>query len=368
MRGLRALVICALPLLTLAVALAFVFEVPLEDPLWWLTNEAPPRLSIEGPPGPVRGPIQARLALEPASRARITSARLDEQALSVAEGPVTIDTTTLRDGPHRLEVVAHDTSRRRNLARTNWTFASDNTPPRIELSVDPAEGPQEGRAFVVRVRSDEPLHDLRATIDGGALRLQSGGGDAFWAIHGIAPGAAPPAISVRAAASDAIGNAAEVQRQWPVRPAAFGQDDLDVEPSARELEAHVAEDRQLAEIYRRSDGARRWEGLFRLPVAGPVSTPFGTRRSYEYHPGTDFAESLGAPVLAPAGGLVAYVGSVPARGNIVILDHGAGVYSTYAHLLRAEVEAGAAVRMGQTIGRVGSSGFSTGPHLHWELW
>jgi murein DD-endopeptidase MepM/ murein hydrolase activator NlpD len=63
-----------------------------------------------------------------------------------------------------------------------------------------------------------------------------------------------------------------------------------------------------------------------------------------------------------------FVGSLPARGNVVILDHGAGVYTTYAHLQRADVDVGAEVKPGQPIGRVGTTGFSTGPHLHWELW
>src|SRR6185436_14531542 len=112
-------------------------------------------------------------------------------------------------------------------------------------------------------------------------------------------------------------------------------------------------------------GPRLWDGAFRMPVTGEVSTAFGTHRSYEYHPGMDFAAPQGAPVAAPAAGIVAYVGNVPARGNVVILDHGAGVYSTYAHLSKAEVEAGAQVKPGQVIARVGTTGFSTGPHLHW---
>jgi murein DD-endopeptidase MepM/ murein hydrolase activator NlpD len=99
-----------------------------------------------------------------------------------------------------------------------------------------------------------------------------------------------------------------------------------------------------------------------------VTTAFGTRRSYEHHPGTDLAAPLGSPVVAPAAGAVVFVGSLPARGNAVVLDHGAGVFTTYAHLQRAEVLVGDEVRGGEVIGRVGSTGFSTGPHLHWELW
>jgi murein DD-endopeptidase MepM/ murein hydrolase activator NlpD len=73
-------------------------------------------------------------------------------------------------------------------------------------------------------------------------------------------------------------------------------------------------------------------------------------------------------VRAPANGVVVFADIVPARGNALVLDHGAGVYSTYGHLDGFDVEEGAEVRAGQIIGRVGTTGFSTGPHLHWEVW
>ena len=65
---------------------------------------------------------------------------------------------------------------------------------------------------------------------------------------------------------------------------------------------------------------------------------------------------------------MAFVGTVPARGNVLVLDHGAGVYTTYGHLDTQEVAEGAQVRAGQVVARVGTTGFSTGPHLHWEMW
>jgi murein DD-endopeptidase MepM/ murein hydrolase activator NlpD len=99
-----------------------------------------------------------------------------------------------------------------------------------------------------------------------------------------------------------------------------------------------------------------------------MTTAFGTHRPYEFHPGMDIGVPMGTAVRAPATARVAFVGTVPARGNIVILDHGAGVYSTYAHLQQATVAVGDDVKAGQVIARVGTTGFSTGPHLHWEVW
>jgi murein DD-endopeptidase MepM/ murein hydrolase activator NlpD len=347
--------------------LVIVYDVPLNDPVWWLSNETPPRVVMDGPVGVQRGPLEARIGLEPAGRTRIVSIRIDDQAQAQPAGSLTIDTAALKDGPHRLDVVAHDTSRRQNLTTATWSFVSDNTPPKLEATLDPTEGPQEGHTFVLRVRGDEPLSDVRGTIDARALRLQSDAGG-LWALVGTPPDSPKSTFSLTLAASDGVGNPAELRQEWPVRHTTFPEDDLEIEPTLAELDAHAAEDRQLDQIYRRPNGPKRWEGLFRAPVNGQVTTAFGTHRSYEYHPGMDFAAPMGASVVAPATATVAYVGNVPARGNIVILDHGAGVYSTYAHLQTADVEAGTSVKPGQTIARVGSTGFSTGPHLHWEVW
>jgi murein DD-endopeptidase MepM/ murein hydrolase activator NlpD len=350
------------------VALVVVYDVPLNDPLWWVANENPPRVTIDGPSGAQRGTVQATIGLEPAGRARVVSVRVDDQPRSASDGRIAVDSASLRDGPHRVEVVAHDTSRRQNLTSAVWTFVSDNTPPKLEADLDPFEGPLEGHTLVVRVRADEPLSDVRGTIGGRPLRLEPDANGSLWALEGFPPDPPETTFGLRLAASDAVGNPAELEREWPVRRTTFPEDDLQMEPSQADVEAHVAEDRQLDQIYRRPGGARQWDGVFRAPVAGEVSTAFGTRRSYEYHPGMDFAAAQGAPVVAPANGVVAFVGTVPARGNIVILDHGAGVYSTYAHLLQADVKEGETVKPGQTIAQVGTTGFSTGPHLHWEIW
>jgi murein DD-endopeptidase MepM/ murein hydrolase activator NlpD len=143
---------------------------------------------------------------------------------------------------------------------------------------------------------------------------------------------------------------------------------LDIDPNTVSTAARAQENSQLQAIYAQEDGPKLWNGPFRAPVQGPVTTDFGTHRPYEYHPGTDFGVGAGSPVVAPARGVVVFEGQEPARGNVMVLDHGAGVYSTYAHLQRFEVESGQDVQAGETIARVGTTGFSTGPHLHWELW
>ncbi|NET45255.1 M23 family metallopeptidase [Okeania sp. SIO2B3] len=122
-----------------------------------------------------------------------------------------------------------------------------------------------------------------------------------------------------------------------------------------------------------------WNGPFIRPNQGPVSTIYGVRRYYNgefaenyYHRGVDYADYNGSPVVAPAAGRVALVGlesqGFEIHGNTVGIDHGQGVTSIFIHLSRINVQEGDFVKAGQLIGAVGSTGASTGPHLHWGLY
>ena len=124
---------------------------------------------------------------------------------------------------------------------------------------------------------------------------------------------------------------------------------------------------------------RHWSGAFLRPSAGRISAIYGVRRYYNgvfandyYHRGVDYAAALGTPVVAPAAGTVALVGreaeGFVVHGNTVGLDHGQGVTSIFLHLNQISVSEGQTVTAGQQIGTIGTSGASTGPHLHWGLY
>nr|WP_269438243.1 M23 family metallopeptidase [Phosphitispora fastidiosa] len=102
------------------------------------------------------------------------------------------------------------------------------------------------------------------------------------------------------------------------------------------------------------------------PVNGVVSSPFGMRNG-RMHEGTDIAAELGSPIKAVAGGKVVFSGNRGDYGKAVIIDHGNGFRSLYGHAAILEVSAGDRVSQGDVIARVGSTGRSTGPHLHLEL-
>ena len=102
------------------------------------------------------------------------------------------------------------------------------------------------------------------------------------------------------------------------------------------------------------------------PVAAPIGDPFGPRGS-RFHAGIDLSADSGVPVAAARSGQVVFAGWRGGWGKLVTLAHGSGVRTMYAHLSRIDVALGARVAAGATIGLVGSTGNSTGPHLHFEV-
>ena len=145
------------------------------------------------------------------------------------------------------------------------------------------------------------------------------------------------------------------------------------EASVLTPEGLALEGQLRAEQFFEFDRGRRWAGLFRLPTEGIFTTQFGSGRSTNggpvgnFHTGTDIAAALGTPITASAVGRVAWVGAMPIRGNTVILDHGAGVRTGYHHLDETSVEVGQIVEAGAVLGLMGTTGLSTGSHLHWEM-
>lgn len=105
------------------------------------------------------------------------------------------------------------------------------------------------------------------------------------------------------------------------------------------------------------------------PVGGGsrVSSPFGVDRGDHAHAGIDFAATNGTPVYAAAAGRVSAANFSATAGNLVHIEHGGGVQTRYFHLQRSVVSVGANVAQGQLIGYVGSTGNSTGNHLHFEV-
>ncbi|MFW6367697.1 MAG: M23 family metallopeptidase [Halothece sp.] len=144
--------------------------------------------------------------------------------------------------------------------------------------------------------------------------------------------------------------------------------------SATELELE-----RVAEFKEIVSPNKHWNGAFLRPSSGSVSTVFGVRRYYNgefaenyYHKGVDYAAPTGSPIIAPADGEVVLVGreneGFRVHGNTVGIDHGQGILTIFLHLHEIKVKEGQQITAGEQIGTVGTTGISTGPHLHWGLY
>jgi len=141
-------------------------------------------------------------------------------------------------------------------------------------------------------------------------------------------------------------------------------------PSPQDLKRDEGDRAVLAKVWRAKEGPAR----FTLPLGPPVSPmspgkSFGVKRVYngklaeQAHMGSDYDSPAGSPILAVAAGTVVFASEMFFEGNAVFIDHGDGLISMYFHLSDIKVQAGQQVRNGETLGREGSTGRATGPHL-----
>ena len=199
-----------------------------------------------------------------------------------------------------------------------------------------------------------------------------------WAVVPIGALAEPEITAFTVTTSEVGGS--KTTLDWPFRVVSGGYSTQEVilpPPKSSLLQANtLREEREkLALIWNGLVTPPAWHGRFARPISAewPTSSPFGTRRSYNhdqmrsYHSGQDFAAPEGTPVLAPAPGRVVLAEPLAVRGNAVILDHGGGVRTGYWHLSQINVRPGQWVETGEELGLVGTTGLSTGPHLHWEM-
>jgi len=232
-----------------------------------------------------------------------------------------------------------------------------------------------GEAVLLQWRGDTPsfalarfndrLYHLRPDVDGATALL----GTDLDLPSGLYP--------VAAAVVDRRGETKFFELRLEVRRAQRPEERLTlppgkVTPSRPAVLRRIARERaRLAELFAGEKTEPLWEG-FRLPVADPVGSPFGLRRilnglAKAPHSGVDFRSPAGTPVYAAARGRVVLADDLFYTGETVILDHGEGFFSLYAHLQEILCRPGELAEAGAILGKVGSTGRSTGPHLHWGV-
>lgn len=160
------------------------------------------------------------------------------------------------------------------------------------------------------------------------------------------------------------------ERKWRIQRI-DGLPPRQVTPSAEDMKRIRADGAAIREARARDSAATWFQGGFDWPVTGRISGVFGSQRilngkKRSPHSGTDVAAPKGTPVGAAAEGVVSLAESgMYFTGGTVVIDHGHGLSTVYAHLSAVEVRAGQRVAKGERIGRVGATGRVTGAHLHW---
>jgi len=186
--------------------------------------------------------------------------------------------------------------------------------------------------------------------------------------------AGPQSVSIVARAGDVASTHTEPilveARSFPTRQLRVAPRFVNPPASAR---ARIdRERRRLGELFRSLVPTPRWETAFRRPIESTVVSGFGVRSVYNGEPraphgGADFSSPTGTPVASPGGGRVVLAEPLYYTGDSVVVDHGLGLVSLFAHLSRVDVRVGDDLKGGDQIGLVGATGRVTGPHLHWTV-
>lgn len=219
------------------------------------------------------------------------------------------------------------------------------------------------------------ITDMTLEMDGRVLPLRQGP-QGWIALTAVALEAQAGPRQLRLQVVDEFGGFHQLERAVEVLPNPRPVELLQLSPSVlavstpagRELEAETL-DRAFAQVAAQP----RWTQSFMQPIEGRGTSGFAYPRQYgvggnvSYHLGADIAAPAGTPIQATNDGVVLVAGFYPIKGGLVIIDHGQGLTSLYFHQSVIQVEEGQTVSRGDVVGLVGSTGLSTGPHLHWEM-
>jgi murein DD-endopeptidase MepM/ murein hydrolase activator NlpD len=280
-------------------------------------------------------------------------------AAALLEGATRLDLPPLRHGAPSVIVAAADAPVRSATIRWVPERVVEGTLLNIIVEgSDPTVKTAEGQF------AGEPLH-FHAQEDGTLTALTA------------APLDSVGSLRLRVRVTHADGTTDDRELAVPVDSGEYRLEQLSVapqfgRPQPPEVQQRIADEaaRARAVSERSHDTPRMWEPPFVAPRESRITSGFGHGRVFNgevrsRHTGTDFAGAIGAPVHAPARGVVALTGDFYLGGGVIYIDHGAGLVTAYLHLSEKNVEEGDVVQRGQVIGKVGATGRVTGPHLHW---
>jgi murein DD-endopeptidase MepM/ murein hydrolase activator NlpD len=236
---------------------------------------------------------------------------------------------------------------------------------------------RQGEAVSVRVRCTcpGPLEQVRGEVFGQPLQFTVMDQE-WWGLAGIdlSTKAGTYSVSVEAQGPGQLAlrgtrSIRVAARTFPVRRLRVASQF--VEPSEEDQLRIVREAERIAGIFQ-APSMRTWDGTFVRPLMGPVTSNFGARtvfngQSRAPHAGIDFTDEVGTPAASPSAGRIVLAEDLFFTGGTIIIDHGQGLYSLFAHLSGFVAHEGEDVAQGAVVGFVGATGRVTGPHLHWAI-
>jgi murein DD-endopeptidase MepM/ murein hydrolase activator NlpD len=253
-----------------------------------------------------------------------------------------------------------------------WQLAAAAPPP-VSVTTR-ARALRPGELVVLTIRTRVPADAVRVQAFGREFPPYAVDTTTWRVLVGIDLSTTPGTYKVRIAtgpsATEVTHPLVVVRRRFPTRT--LSVDPAFVSPPADAAERIATESKRLGQLWASSTPERLWSGTFVRPVPEPANSAFGTHSVFNgqprsQHSGADFRSPSGTPIKAPNAGRVVLAEDLYFSGGTVVLDHGRGLYSLFAHLSAVDVAAGDLVERGQDIGAVGATGRVTGPHLHWAV-
>jgi murein DD-endopeptidase MepM/ murein hydrolase activator NlpD len=237
---------------------------------------------------------------------------------------------------------------------------------------------KQGEAYLVRASGPGSFQSIHGKFEGKRFSLDPGEKrGAYEGLIGIDLDSKPARNEMKLRATGGDGQVYSKALWLKVEKSDFAVQKLSLPKSMVDLDPQTLErvnqeSKRVRDLFQGVREERLWKGPFIRPLGGEVSGAFGVRRiingqTKNPHSGIDLQAEAGTPVSACNSGIIVLVDELFFSGKTVILDHGWGLYSMYFHLSGAEVAAGDSLRTGDILGRVGSTGRSTGPHLHWGM-
>lgn len=320
--------------------------------------------------------------------------------------PITIDPVALKlhDGPAVLTITAVDQSLWKNTATISKVVSIDVIPPQVFL-LTPTNHINPGGTCMVLYRTSKPVMSTGVRVEDiffPAYPISVSGKPAYIAYFALPIDIAASGVNIKIYAADQGGNEtlASVPRLLlkkkfrsdkmalsdnflqqkmpeflPINPALRDKTPVDIFIYVNTT-LRAENTKTIQTVCQKSDAKQLWQDTFlRMKDAAPMAQ-FGDKRTWMYngkvigdsvHLGVDLASLAKAPIEAANNGIIAFTGPLGIYGNTVMIDHGQGIFTLYAHLSDIQVANGQAVKRGETVGHSGLSGLAGGDHLHFSM-